>query len=109
LVVGWKDVEDVVDGTATVVVIPSKAYAQTKVPVDPAVAGMTVSPPVESKEVISSSPLTPIDEVQTAPAPGRMESSQLGASKLYPLIYISVNGRWMREVLYLPWTANNVC
>ena len=71
-----------VELSETLVVIPSKACAQTAVPSGPAVMGTTVSPPVRSKDVTSISAPPPIYEEQAAEAPGRLGSSKLGASKL---------------------------
>ncbi len=74
---GVVDVEtgDEVEIWAPLVVIPSKACAQTIVPSEPAVIGTTVSPPVVSKEVTSINALAPIYNEQAAPAPGRLGSS----------------------------------
>jgi hypothetical protein len=85
---------------ATLVVKPSKAFAHTTVPLDPAVMGTTVSPPVRSKEVISINAPPPIYEEQTASAPGRIGLSKLGVIKLYPLYSISAKSlsRGMIEV-----------
>lgn len=73
-----------------VVVIPSNAFAQTMVPSGPAVPGTSVFPPLESKVIMSSSSLPAICEVQTAPAPGRIGSRALGASKPYVLIFFYI-------------------
>lgn len=67
--------DDEVELLATLVVKPSKAFAQTTVPSDPAVIGTTVSPPVRSKVVISINAPPAMYEEQTASAPGRIGSS----------------------------------
>jgi hypothetical protein len=75
----WEEVvvesDDEVEVLAAVVVKPSKAFAQTTAPLESAVIGTTVSPPVRSKVVISINWPPPMYEEQTAPAPGRIGSS----------------------------------
>jgi hypothetical protein len=66
----------------TLVVKPSKAFAQTTVPSGPTLTGTTVCPPVRSKEVTSINAPPPMYEEQTAPAPGRTVSSKFGAIRV---------------------------
>jgi len=82
--------DDGIEALDTLVVKPSKAFAQTTVPSSPAMKSTTVSPPVRSRVVISIDAPPPMDAEQVASAPGRMGQFILGAIKLDPLFNTSV-------------------